>query len=117
MTTHIGLEETTAKDYVDLGVNCIEHFYGIADAALDGIQDFPADMNTTNEVHRFGRAGELYIQKNLNRGKLSALLNEMVARHVAWSPTMSTYESATDLIKGQNLPWYKDYLHPSLQEY
>jgi len=30
---------------------------------------------------------------------------------------MSTYEAARDLIKAQNLPWYKDYLHPSLEEY
>ena len=35
-TTHIGVEETTAKDYVDLGVCSIEHFYGIGDAAIDG---------------------------------------------------------------------------------
>ena len=30
---------------------------------------------------------------------------------------MSTYEAARDLIKAQNLPWYKDYLHPSLEDY
>ena len=42
-TTHIGVEETTAKDYIELGVNSIEHFYGIADAALDGVQRFPPE--------------------------------------------------------------------------
>ena len=42
---HIAVEEATARDYVDLGVNSIEHFYGVADAALDGIQDFPPEMN------------------------------------------------------------------------
>jgi hypothetical protein len=41
----------------------------------------------------------------------------MVARGVAWSPTMSTYEATRDLIRAQNLPWYKDCLHPSLEEY
>jgi len=41
----------------------------------------------------------------------------MVAKHVAWSPTLSTYEATRDLIKAQNLPWYKDYLHPSLEDY
>ncbi|MGH9158952.1 MAG: amidohydrolase family protein [Vicinamibacteraceae bacterium] len=116
-TTHIGVEETTARDYVELGVDCIEHFYGVADAALDGIQNFPPETNYTNELHRFGRAGELYIQPNLNRAKLSALLDLMVAKGVAWSPTMSTYEASRDLIKAQNLPWYEDYLHPSLAEY
>ena len=98
-------------------MNCIEHFYGIADAALDGIQDFPPEMNLANEIHRFGRAGELYTQKNLNHEKLSKLLDDMVAKGVAWSPTMSTYEATRDLVRAQNLPWYKDYLHPSLEEY
>ena len=116
-TAHIGVGEATARDFVDLGVNCIEHFYGVADAALDGIQDFPPEMNSANEIHRFGRAGELYTQTNLNHEKLSQLLSDMVARGVAWSPTMSTYEAARDLIRAQNLPWYADYLHPSLAEY
>jgi imidazolonepropionase-like amidohydrolase len=116
-TVHIAVGEATARDFVDDGVNCIEHFYGIADAALDGIQHFPPEMNLSNEIHRFGRAGELYIQPNLNHEKLSALLDDMVKKGVAWSPTMSTYEAARDLIRAQNLPWYADYLHPSLAEY
>ena len=116
-TVHVGVEETTAKDYVELGVGCIEHFYGVADAALDGIQNFPPEHNSNNEIHRFGRAGELYIQPNLNPKKLSDLLDLMVEKGTCWSPTMSTYEASRDLIKGQNLPWYKDYLHPSLEEY
>jgi hypothetical protein len=116
-TVHIAVAETTARDYVELGVNCIEHFYGVADAALDGRQNFPADQNMTNEVHRFGRAGELYIQDNFNPAKLSKLLDDMVAKGVAWSPTLSTYEASRDLVRAQNLPWYRDYLHPSLEEY
>ncbi len=116
-TVHIAVGEATARDFVDLGVNCIEHFYGVADASLDGIQDFPPEMNYANEIHRFGRAGELYIQSNFDHAKLSKLLDDMVAKGVAWSPTMSTYEAARDLTRAQNLPWYKDYLHPSVEEY
>jgi len=116
-TVHVAVAETTARDYVDLGVNCIEHFYGVGDASLDGLQDFPADQNMANEIHRFGRAGELYIQDNFNPAKLTKLLEDMVAKGVAWSPTMSTYEANRDLIKAQNLPWYRDFLHPSLEEY
>jgi imidazolonepropionase-like amidohydrolase len=116
-TVHVGVEETTAKDYVELGVGCIEHFYGVGDAALDGIQNFPPEHNSSNEIHRFGRAGELYIQDNFNPKKLSDLLDLMVAKGTCWSPTMSTYEASRDLIKNQHLPWYKDYLHPSLEEY
>ena len=54
---HIGTEETTAQDYIDRGVTSIEHFYGIADAALDGVQRFPSSMNYSNEIMRFARAG------------------------------------------------------------
>jgi imidazolonepropionase-like amidohydrolase len=114
---HIAVEETTAKDFAELGVTSIEHFYGVADAALDGIQDFPADHNASNEIHRFGRAGELYTQANLNRGKLSAVLDLMVANNVAWVPTFSIYVASRDLLRAQNLPWYKDHLHPAMQEY
>ena len=116
-TAHVAVGEATARDFVDGGVGCIEHFYGVPDAALDSPQNFPPDMNMWNEIHRFGRAGELYTQASLNPEKLSALLDDMVAQGVAWSPTFSTYEATRDLIKAQNLPWYKDYLHPSLAAY
>jgi hypothetical protein len=113
--THIAVEETTAKDYVELGVNSIEHFYGVADAALNGIQAFPPEMNYANEVHRFGRAGELYAQADPE--KLHKVIDMMVEHHVAWDPTFSIYEASRDLVRAQNQPWFKDYLHPSLEEY
>lgn len=114
---HIAVSETTAKDWAELGVTSIEHFYGVADAALDGIQSFPPEHNASNEIHRFGRAGELYIQPNLNRKKLSEVLDLMIANNVTWSPTLSIYVASRDVIRAQNLPWYKDYLHPSMEQY
>jgi imidazolonepropionase-like amidohydrolase len=113
--THIAVEETTAKDYVELGVNSIEHFYGVADAALNGVQNFPPEMNYSNEVHRFARAGELYAQADPE--KLHKIIDAMVAKNVAWDPTFSIYEASRDLVRAQNQPWFKDYLHPSLAEY
>ena len=114
---HMAVEETTAKDFAELGGTSIEHFYGVTDAALDGIQNFPPAHNANNEVHRFGRAGELYIQGNLNRQKLSAVLDLMVQKSVSWCPTLSIYVAGRDVIREQNLPWYKDYLHPTMEEY
>lgn len=114
-TTHIAVEETTAKDFIELGVDSIEHFYGIADAALDGVQRFPADMNYNDELMRFSRAGELYAQAN--PAKLDKVLDDMVAAGVSWSPTMSIYEASRDIIRAQNLPWFREYLHPALQAY
>ncbi len=114
-TTHIAVEETTAKDFIELGVDSIEHFYGIADAALDGVQNFPGDMNYSDELMRFSRAGELYAQAN--PAKLDKVLDDMVAAGVSWSPTMSIYEASRDIVKAQNLPWYREYLHPALQAF
>lgn len=114
-TAHIGVEETTAADYIELGVSSIEHFYGIADAALDRVQTFPPDMNYNDEVHRFARAGELWEQAD--RGKLSGVVDMMVAKKVGWSPTLSIYEASRDVVRAQNLPWFKDYLHPSLEAF
>lgn len=114
-TTHIAVEEVTARDFAELGVDSIEHFYGIADAALDGVQHFPPEMNYSNELLRFSKAGELYAQANPQ--KLDAVLDLMVAKKVAWSPTMSIYEASRDVIKAQNPPWYREYLHPALQAF
>jgi imidazolonepropionase-like amidohydrolase len=113
--THIAVEETTARDYAELGVNSIEHFYGVADAALKGIQNFPPDMSASNEIHRFGRAGELYAQADPER--LHKIIDLMVEKHVAWDPTFSIYEASRDLQRAQGQPWFRDYLHPSLEEY
>jgi len=114
---HIAVDESTAKDWAELGITSIEHFYGVADAALDGIQNFPSEHNSSNEIHRFGRAGELYIQPNLNRKKLSDVLDLMVKNNVFWCPTLSIYIASRDVIRAQNLPWYKEYLHPTLEQY
>ncbi len=114
---HIAVDETTAKDWAELGVTSIEHFYGIADAALDGIQNFPPEHNASNEIHRFARAGELFIQPNLNRKKLSDVLDLMVKNNVTWCPTMYAYVASRDVIRAQNVPWFKEYLHPTLEQY
>jgi imidazolonepropionase-like amidohydrolase len=114
-TTHIGVEETTAKDYIELGVNAIEHFYGIADAALNGRQRFPPDMNYNDEIQRFAYAGDLWAEADPAR--LTRVIDMMVEHHVGWSPTFSIYDASRDVLRAQNLPWFKDYLHPSMEAY
>ena len=114
---HIAVDEINARDFAELGGTSIEHFYGVPDAAFDGIQAFPPEHNASNEVHRFGRAGELFIQENLNRKKLSEVLALMASKGVFWCPTLSIYEASRDVIRAQNLPWYKEYLHPTMADY
>ena len=74
----------------------IEHFYGIADAALDGVQDFPPDMNYTTRCTASRRAGELYAQANPARS-CRQVLDLMVAKKRRLEP------DAVDL-RGQPRP-------------
>jgi hypothetical protein len=41
----------------------------------------------------------------------------MIAANVAWVPTFDIYEASRDLQRAQTQPWFKDYLHPTLEEY
>ncbi|HML16248.1 MAG TPA: amidohydrolase family protein [Bryobacteraceae bacterium] len=112
---HAGVEETNAWDDVKFGTRSIEHWYGIPDAALDGVQHFPADYNYNNEGDRFRYGGHLW--REANPEKLQKVLQAMVDAHVAWDPTFSIYEASRDLVRAENQPWFKDYLHPTLQKY
>lgn len=118
VAAHIGYEETTARDYAELGVDSIEHFYGVPDAATDGIQDFPPSLNISDGLQKFGQAAaEAFIHDAVNRAKLSAVLELMARNHVSWSPTFSVYSANRDLLRAQNLPWFRDYLHPATEEF
>jgi hypothetical protein len=72
-------------------------------------------MNYSDEVHRFARAGELYAQAD--PAKLREVIALMAERGVAWSPTFSIYEASRDVVRAQNLPWFRDYLHPSMEAF
>lgn len=113
---HIGVEETNAWDDIKLGTRSIEHWYGIPDAALlDGAQRFPSTYNYNNEIDRFRWAGRLWREADPER--LGRVLQAMVDANVAWDPTMVVYEASRDLQRAQNQPWFKDYLHPTLEEF
>jgi imidazolonepropionase-like amidohydrolase len=113
---HAAVEETNAWDDIRLGTTTIEHWYGIPDAALpDGVQSFPADFNITDEVHRFRYAGRLW--REAEPAKLHEVLAAMAKAGVAWVPTLDIYEASRDLQRAQTQPWFKDYLHPTLETY
>ncbi len=113
---HAGVEETTAWDDIKFGTTSIEHWYGIPDAAIpDHVQDFPPTYNYRNEVDRFRYAGHLW--READPALLGKVLDGMVAANVAWVPTFDIYEASRDLQRAQTQPWFKDYLHPTLEEY
>jgi cytosine/adenosine deaminase-related metal-dependent hydrolase len=113
---HVGVEETDAWDDIEFGITSIEHWYGVPDAAIeDGVQNFPATYNYSNETDRFRYAGRLWREADPER--LLKVLDGMVEANVAWVPTLDIYEASRDLQRAQTQPWFRDYLHPTLEEY
>lgn len=112
---HIGVEEIDARDAAAFGVDTIEHWYGIPDAALKGSQNFPPSYNYNNESDRFRWAGRLW--READPDKLEDVLEEMADKGVGWIPTFSTYEACRDMTRARTLPWFGEYLHPALEEY
>jgi imidazolonepropionase-like amidohydrolase len=113
---HVGVEETNAWDDIRFGVTSIEHWYGIPDAAIPDLrQHFPGDYNYNDEVDRFRWAGRLWREAEPRR--LDSVLTSMVRANVAWVPTLVIYEASRDLQRAQTQPWFRDYLHPSLEWY
>jgi cytosine/adenosine deaminase-related metal-dependent hydrolase len=112
---HVGVEETDAWDDAAFGVTSIEHWYGVPDAALSGSQNFPSWYNYNNESHRFRYAGHLW--READPDKLERVLQTLVKKEVAWCPTFVIYEANRDLMRAQNQPWFKDYLHPVVERY
>lgn len=113
---HVGVEETNVWDDIAGGTTSIEHWYGIPDAAiLDERQHFPSDYNYNDETHRFRWAGRLWREADPMR--LDSVLTSMTRTNVAWVPTLVIYEASRDLQRAQTSPWFRDYLHPALEEY
>ena len=114
-TAHIGVGPTDALDYARAGLRCLEHWYGVPDAALDGVQQFPADFSYSNEAHRFRYAGRLW--READPQALQSVLEELAQRGVAWSPTLAIYEASRDVQRAQTQPCFKDYGHPALLKF
>jgi imidazolonepropionase-like amidohydrolase len=113
---HVGVEETNAWDDIRFGTTSIEHWYGIPDAAIpSGRQNFPPSYNYNDEVDRFRYAGRLWREADWDL--LMKVLDGMIAANVAWDPTLNIYEASRDLQRAQNQPAFKDYLHPTLEEF
>lgn len=95
----------TAHHAAVAGTTTIGHWYGIPDAApRNGVQDFPADFNHQYQVDRFRHAGHLFRQADPEN--LVEVLSGMVKAGVAWSPTLSIYEAARDLVRYQCQPFF-----------
>ncbi|MHB1297629.1 MAG: amidohydrolase family protein [Gemmatimonadaceae bacterium] len=113
---HVGVEETNVWDDIAGGTTTMEHWYGIPDAAIPGKrQQFPSDYDYNDETDRFRWAGRLW--READPVLLDSVLGAMVKANLAWVPTLDIYEASRDLQRAQSSPWFRDYLHPALEEY
>ena len=78
----MGVAQMNAQDAARLGLGSLTHYYGLFEALYEDhdVQPWPADMNYSNEQHRFGQVAR---QWNLIAGrgspKWNALLEEFLA--------------------------------------
>jgi imidazolonepropionase-like amidohydrolase len=93
---------------------CIEHTYGIPQAAIPGSQRFPDHYNYSNELHRFRMSGYIWTEANQYPEKISEVLDTLIINGTAWNPTMVVYEANRDLQKARTLPWHQKYTVPQL---
>jgi imidazolonepropionase-like amidohydrolase len=102
-------------DSARMGLGSMEHWYGLPEAMFEDkrIQDYPLDYNYSNEQHRFGEAGRLWLQA-AEPGSVTwqQTIDELVALDFTLDPTLTIYEANRDLMRAQNAPWHGSYTMP-----
>ncbi len=115
---HLSLSsELDAIDAANAGVTTIEHTYGIPEAALPGVQNWPTTYNESDELQRFRQSAYNWIEADNYPDKVVEVLELMIKNGVAWSPTYATYEVNRDLGRGQRCPYSEKYASPQLYNF
>jgi imidazolonepropionase-like amidohydrolase len=112
---HIGVAQANADVAANAGVTSIEHWYGIPDSAIAGVQTLPADYNFMDELARFRYAGQLW--RKADPALLEKTMNLLLERGTSVVPTFVAYEPNRDIGRAQNMPWYPSYALPVMLEY
>jgi len=99
------------------GMTTMEHWYGLPEALFEDrvIQDYPLDYNYSNEQHRFGAAGRLWLQAAApGSERWNAVRDELIELDFTLDPTLTIYEASRDLMREMNADWHAGYTHPNL---
>jgi imidazolonepropionase-like amidohydrolase len=116
----IGVAQMNAIDAARLGLGTVTHFYGLFEALYRDadVQPWPADMNYSDEQHRFGQVAR---QWNMihppGSPEWKALLEEMKALGTILDPTMVAYLASRDVMRMRNADWHATYTLPSLWDF
>jgi imidazolonepropionase-like amidohydrolase len=115
--THVA--RVDALDAARLGVDSVEHWYGLPEALLeDGVlQSYPATYDYSNEQDRFGEAGRLWLQApGPGTERWTRVMNELLEHGLALDPTFATYEASRDLMRVMRAEWHDTYTLPVIWE-
>jgi imidazolonepropionase-like amidohydrolase len=122
-TAHLaqtGVANMNAIDAARLGLGTVTHFYGLFEALYRAhdVQPWPADINYSNEQHRFGQVAR---QWNLihPRGspEWNALLEELEDLGTILDPTMVAYLASRDVMRARSAEWHAQYTLPTLWDF
>jgi imidazolonepropionase-like amidohydrolase len=111
--THVSRMD--ALDAARLGLDSLEHWYGLPEALLgEGqVQDFPADYDYGDEQHRFGQAGRLWMQAaGPGTERWTRVMTELLDLGLALDPTFACYEASRDLMRAMRAEFHDDYTLP-----
>jgi imidazolonepropionase-like amidohydrolase len=111
LALNCGIDAVQASD---AGVRTIEHTYGIPEAAIPGVQQFPLDYNEMDELERFRQSGRNWSDAERYPDRIIDVLDTMIENGTVWSPTMAVYEANRDIAKAQTTPYYGRFASPVL---
>ena len=112
---HANVLTTSAR-----GLDSMEHWYGLPEAMFEDrtIQHYPNDYVYQNEQHRFGQAGRLWEQAAApGSDKWNEVMNTLLERDFALSPTFTIYVASRDLMRTSRAPWHDIYTMPELWDF
>lgn len=90
--------------------------YGIPEAAIPGVQDFPPGYNEMDELARFRQSAYNWIEAEACADRVIEVLDLMIRNGTVWDPTFATYEANRDLARAQHSK-FRRYISPQLEEY
>ena len=114
-----GVAQMNADEATRLGLGSVTHFYGLFEAMYDSnsVQPWPADMNYSNEQHRFAQVARQWNLVTPRGDKWKQLLKNFRERDVTLDPTMVAYLTSRDLMHFMNATWHERYTLPMLWDF
>lgn len=106
---------TNVLDSARIGLTSMEHWYGLPEAMFVDrrIQGYPLDYNYSNEQHRFGEAGRLWLQAAApGSATWNATIEELIELDFTIDPTLTIYEASRDWMRARRAEWHDEYTMP-----